>query len=1126
MLKTLKKGVALFLGTLMCLAALVSCGNGKPAEGSHPDTSTPPETTGITVYIGDAVFEVNALNNPYDGHDVAMYDRNYIEDNAFALYAPGDNAGRFVVIIRYSESGGKKTYSIDEIYDGKSSKQNIYIPVNGFVLSADYKAVPSEFSPKKTAAVSVNGYDERPVYERFDLASVIPEDLSKARRVNLYAPDDGNFAEDKIYLIKEENSAVVPENSVAVILKGGSGSYYSLNGVLSPGETVSGTYALLFTGSYNKMYAEKFYKEGKVYFSRLDSLNSLTDNPAVKLGGAALITFDDDHYNKSGGEDGVFIYTPENASLITDKRKSFLDIVVVDGKAVYIGKDNTPTLIPTSGGFVLTFAGNAKEKGEAIGLGDNIEGLLIPAFKSPDSFVRMGGNDYAFTSVNNYTVSADTVTLYTDLFGNSTKTAKGFSEITIKDGKILSLSLEGDSVIPKDGYVLSIPIESTKLYNYSKRLTDGEDALISFGGNNYGYVSFPFTAVNGVRNTNFMVIYDGKAGKSTGTNIYGYEIAVNAEGKIVEDGYAGDMPIPTGGFVISAHGDSIPTLESIYKPGASVTYDQSDKSVTLLVTPDLNVFAAAQALEEEKAAFQKAKDNFYSIDYPALAIALESIEEKLGKAGDAYDAGDVDKAIELAAGVSGLLDTLRFMMFESAPVENRAVWYRAGEKSDEEVLRSVTLMSEMNLNAIYIEAWYNGLTIGYSDIDLIDHNTKAHGEYDALEGFCRIAHEYGIEVHVWVENFFIGLSGGKLVEATRGHHLLDSKGRGYQTNMYGDFIFLNPYEKASQDLILDVYREMLVNYDIDGLHLDYIRFLNPNPDGSDFGYNDDIIAGFQEVYNTTVNPKTLSKSGKDWENWCLFRESIINDWVATVYEMAKEVRPDINISCAVANDYPGSRKTIFQNFNDWVQKEYMDEVFSMSYCSNLKTPAANINTFTGYTKGKAFFTIGLSAFESSPNYILVGQVQVARDSGAHGENLFSWGSLIKHSENYFNALIAGVYSKKAAKADSLSNAVTAYAARLLDDIDAVYTYLAPLSDGFYDSLKEKVTALLNHAKEFDLENATTAEKRDYCNSAIDELTELSHFMSACQDAKAAAALVKGAEFIIDCLTTSEVRLGK
>ncbi|MDD4124327.1 MAG: family 10 glycosylhydrolase [Eubacteriales bacterium] len=1133
---TAVKKTSLLMAVLLCLSFFASCGggNGGQSELSADDsqsseTSEQDKDTGITVEADGVVFKVDAVNTNRidDGMDVVLYDRSYTENGSYGLYVPGDNTQRYILIVKRSVSGTVESFTVLDKYEAASVKDGIYIPVNGFTLSIDASLINDDFKVRAGQKVNISGYDDKPSYERFDLTTVIPDDKTKARRVNMSVPESMAFADDKIYYISKNDTVTVPENAVAIILDTSSGSNFSITSVTETGKTVSGTYALLFTGEFNVMYANEFYKEGKVYFTKLDELNGITDTAAVKIG-ATYYTFDEDHINTASGTEGIYLYTTENASIITDDRGSFIDVVVADGKVCYVGAEDTRTLIPTSHGFVISFAGNAKNIGKELEMGDTIENLLIKDFQSSDRFVRINGIEYGFTAVNEILSASDTVVLYTNIYGSATKNGADCVEITISDGKVISVGTDGSTDIPENGYVLAVSYSDSKLYNNAKNITQGASALVSFAGNNYGFSSFSYTAVNGVRSTDYIVIYDGKAGKTTGTNMYGYEVAVNSEGKMISSDYAGNMSIPENGYVISVHGDAnMKMLKELYNPGSSVSLDASTKTVSVYKTPDLAVFSAAIALEEQKSAFEYAKKQFYSIDYAEISVSLDIAEAVLDDAQNAYNTGDMGKAVELACSISPVLEKLRFYMYESLPVENRAVWYRASEKSDEDVYNTVRLMAEMNINAVYIETWYNGKVIGYSDIDLIQHHTYAHGDYDALEGFCRIAHEYGIEIHIWVENFFIGVTGGELVNATEGHHLLDKKGRNYYPNMYGDFVFLNPYEEFSQNLVMSVYREIVENYDIDGIHLDYIRFPDPNSnDGADFGYNDDIIAGFQEAYNTTVNPKTMATSGTNWNNWCLFREQIINDWVAEVYTMAKELNPGLKITSAVSSNYPACRQTIFQNFNAWVEDGYMDEVFSMSYCANLEMPAANIITFTNYTDGKCFYSIGLSAFEKSPDYILAGQVQVARDSGAFGQNLFSWGSLISHEENYFDALKAGIYSKKSVQTDKLSLTVAAYASRLLENADNAYAYLAPEQEQFLTDIKGKVSVILNDAEAFDLDNSTNEQKIAYCEAAIAALAELKDRMNTCSNGDLAAKMTFDVSFILDCLSTSLVRISK
>ena len=80
--------------------------------------------------------------------------------------------------------------------------------------------------------------------------------------------------------------------------------------------------------------------------------------------------------------------------------------------------------------------------------------------------------------------------------------------------------------------------------------------------------------INNSRNANELILYNRFNGVSTGTNEYGYEVSILPFNswlvndtilcKILEkESYTGSMLIPSGGAVLSAHGDKIPFLSSL-----------------------------------------------------------------------------------------------------------------------------------------------------------------------------------------------------------------------------------------------------------------------------------------------------------------------------------------------------------------------------------------------------------------------------------------------------------------------------------------------------------------------------------------------------------------------------------
>lgn len=79
--------------------------------------------------------------------------------------------------------------------------------------------------------------------------------------------------------------------------------------------------------------------------------------------------------------------------------------------------------------------------------------------------------------------------------------------------------------------------------------------------------------VNGARGSNQLVVYN-KGSKAT-TNKWGYEVAIGKDGKATSNPVygVGSMSIPTGGFVISGHGEAGTWIYSNIKKGKTVLFN-------------------------------------------------------------------------------------------------------------------------------------------------------------------------------------------------------------------------------------------------------------------------------------------------------------------------------------------------------------------------------------------------------------------------------------------------------------------------------------------------------------------------------------------------------------------------
>lgn len=1057
-----KKIFSLFLASLMLLSLVAGISGCKetPADYSGEDS-------GITFSIDRKDFTANTLNLPLTNQDIALFDRFYKIDGEATAFVGGDHTGRTLVTVRYNVSYNE--FSIAAVNDSEGDKADTLIPVNGFVAS-----IPTEMLEglrvRESQLVTVFGYDTK-ICEKLDLASVIPADSSLARR--LYYVDPVEIpSEELLYLVTEEygKDIALGNNVIAVTLEKKNSNSYSVSGFLKEGTLKAGTRAIVFNGKYNCEYAESVLKEGAyVMLSNLDRANSVCHEAAVKFNDT-VYKIGSAQTNVSLETDGIYLFDSAFAAGATPKcDKDFIAVAVKDSTVVYRGEKNERLVIPTNAGYVLVFCGESISLAENYTMGSAVEEILIFPENTPEKFVKINNYCYSFTEIN--VPFDDEAVLYTSHYGDTTGTTGTVAEIAIKDGKVVSVTTSGgNTAIPENGYVLSFPAKGEKLTN-CKTISAGDTARVALDKCEYSMVSLDISAFNTTRLTDYLVIFD--KGNSTGSNQYGYEIGVDKNGIMISASNLGNMKIPEGGYVISGHGVMHEAIAANYIYGGSVKLLKEENKVVFYSTPLSMKSDVTAALDNVKDKFAVAENALYDIDYQFISAKLDACKNLIDSVEASAKDGDPVNAVNALYEITLQLADLEEAMITEKAVEERSVWFRSSVKSDEDVLAVIKKCVEYNINAIYVETWYNGKTIGMTENPLIQHYTAQHGDYDALEGFVRIGHEYGIQIHAWVENFFIGTTNQQqndsehLSNYNEDWLLLDRDGKHYYVSAeYGNFIFLNPQNRECRDLVLSIYRELLENYELDGLHLDYIRY--PEHNGSaDFGYNKDTIEAFQKEYGYKTDPRSYKAGSKEYKDWIAFRQNIITTFVKEVNDLVKEVRPEVWITAACYPSLTDAPNQIYQYTTEWVKLGYIDQVFSMTYSSGTEYVKSNAQSFIKACKDKALYSTGLTLFSGNSGEELLSQIKGTREVGATGQALFSLSSLLGFEE-YENIIINHAYRTKAVSLFDVDGAVLAYANDLLEKCDGVYSQRTEGQEAVIANVKKLLTEI-----------KTEAEKQEY-----------------------------------------------
>ncbi len=252
---------------------------------------------------------------------------------------------------------------------------------------------------------------------------------------------------------------------------------------------------------------------------------------------------------------------------------------------------------------------------------------------------------------------------------------------------------------------------------------------------------------------------------------------------------------------------------------------------------------------------------------------------------------------------------------------------------------------------------------------------------DPLRDAIKAAHGQGMRLHAWKVCWRLEGAPAAFVDSLR------RAGR-LQVAADGKTIpWLCPSQPDNARLEKDTVREILQNYAVDGIHLDYIRYQN-----SQVCFCRKCRAAFEQAIGRPVDgwPADVSRGRlkADYQQW---RCEQITRLVRDIKALIKSIRPQVLLSAAVYGKYPSCVPSVGQDWRLWLEKGYVDFVCPMNYTPDLER-------FTAWTReqqhlpgirGRVFPGIGVTATESRLDPVrAVDQMRVVRQNGIEGFAIF------------------------------------------------------------------------------------------------------------------------------------------
>ena len=213
-------------------------------------------------------------------------------------------------------------------------------------------------------------------------------------------------------------------------------------------------------------------------------------------------------------------------------------------------------------------------------------------------------------------------------------------------------------------------------------------------------------------------------------------------------------------------------------------------------------------------------------------------------------------------------------------------------------------------------------------------------------------------------------------------------------------LYASPIHPGAADHVAEVVRDLVASYDLDGLHLDYIRY-----PGAEFDFSRGALLEFRRSIDTDMTPEERARfDTADFSalvgaterfpgRWAEFRRSRLNALLMRVRTVAKTERPSLTLSAAVFPDADEALRIKLQDWRGWLDLGLLDVVCPMAYTPDAALFASQIAAVR-QLPGAHGVWVGIGAYRLSSAQT-VDKIRIARRLGADGVILFSYDSLAR-----------------------------------------------------------------------------------------------------------------------------------
>ena len=186
--------------------------------------------------------------------------------------------------------------------------------------------------------------------------------------------------------------------------------------------------------------------------------------------------------------------------------------------------------------------------------------------------------------------------------------------------------------------------------------------------------------------------------------------------------------------------------------------------------------------------------------------------------------------------------------------------------------------------------------------------------FDPLKYIIDNSKKSKLKIHAWLNMYIIW--SGKVKPLDNNHLINKNKSwRDYsfkkEEKSFSNH-FLSPINPNVNPYLLKIIDEVIKNYEIDGIHLDYVRF-------KDKSYGNNLVG---------LNHFKINLSSK---NWTKFKINCVTSLIKDSFRLIKNYHIKIKLSVAVKPNILEAKNRFSQDCGNWLKTGIVDYVLPMNY---------------------------------------------------------------------------------------------------------------------------------------------------------------------------------------------------